>query len=96
MVIDGRNIMQKIEIRVKGQVDQHWSEWFEGLKITHTRAGESVISGSTRSTLIIRSPPTNEFWIWVKKLAIVLIGPETSPKYNVKLKMVPRPTMSLK
>lgn len=37
--------MQKIEIRVKGQVDEHWSEWFEGLKIIHTEAGESVISG---------------------------------------------------
>jgi hypothetical protein len=37
--------MQQIEIRVEGQVDEHWSEWFEGLKITHTKAGESVISG---------------------------------------------------
>jgi hypothetical protein len=37
--------MQQIEIRVKGQVDEHWSEWFEGLKITHTEAGESVLSG---------------------------------------------------
>lgn len=37
--------MQKIEIRLKDQVDEHWSEWFEGLKITHTKAGESVISG---------------------------------------------------
>lgn len=37
--------MQKIEIRVKEQVDEHWSEWFEGLKITHTEAGGTVLSG---------------------------------------------------
>ena len=37
--------MQKIEIHVKGQVDEHWSEWFEGLRITHAGTEESVISG---------------------------------------------------
>jgi hypothetical protein len=37
--------MQKIEIHVKGQIDEHWSEWFEGLNITHTETGESVLSG---------------------------------------------------
>jgi hypothetical protein len=44
-VSDGRNVMQKIEIRVKGQIDEHWSEWFEGLTITHAETEESVISG---------------------------------------------------
>ena len=37
--------MQQVEIRVKGQIDQHWSDWFEGLAITHTEEGETVLTG---------------------------------------------------
>jgi hypothetical protein len=37
--------MQEIEIRVKGKLDQHWSDWFEGLVITHTDNGETVLTG---------------------------------------------------
>ncbi len=32
-------------IRVKGQLDLHWSEWFDGLSITHTAAGETILAG---------------------------------------------------
>ena len=38
--------MQRIEIRVKGQIDEHWSDWFGGLTITHTEEGETVLNGS--------------------------------------------------
>ena len=38
--------MQQVEIRVKGQIDERWSEWLEGLAITHTGEGETVLSGS--------------------------------------------------
>jgi len=37
--------MQNVEIRVKGQIDEHWSDWFEGLTITHTDQGETVLTG---------------------------------------------------
>jgi hypothetical protein len=37
--------MQQVEIRVKGQIDQRWSEWLEGLTITHTMEGETVLTG---------------------------------------------------
>jgi hypothetical protein len=33
------------EIRVKGHLDHHWSEWFEGLMITNLEGGEAVLSG---------------------------------------------------
>jgi hypothetical protein len=32
-------------IRVLGQIDAHWSEWFGGLTITYPQPGEAVISG---------------------------------------------------
>jgi hypothetical protein len=37
--------MQRVEIRIKGQLDEHWSEWFEGLTIAHTAEGDSYLSG---------------------------------------------------
>jgi hypothetical protein len=36
------------EIVVKGQLDTDWSEWLEGLKITHNDRGETIISGPIR------------------------------------------------
>jgi hypothetical protein len=41
-----RRTMQSVEIRVKGQIDEHWSEWFEGLTITHTEQGETILLGT--------------------------------------------------
>jgi hypothetical protein len=38
--------MQQVEIRVKGQIDERWSEWLDGLTITHTTEGETVLNGS--------------------------------------------------
>jgi hypothetical protein len=32
------------EIRVKGHLDQHWSDWFDGLTITH-QDGCTVLRG---------------------------------------------------
>jgi hypothetical protein len=37
--------MQRVEIRIKGQLDEHWSEWFEGLTIAHTAEGDTVLNG---------------------------------------------------
>lgn len=38
--------MLSVEIRVKGQIDAHWSDWFEDLTITHTEEEETVLIGS--------------------------------------------------
>jgi hypothetical protein len=38
--------MQHVEIRVRGRIDEHWSEWFEGLTITHTDQNETVLTGA--------------------------------------------------
>jgi hypothetical protein len=37
--------MQHVEIRVKGRIDQDWEDWFDGLKITYTEQGETILSG---------------------------------------------------
>jgi hypothetical protein len=38
--------MQQIKIRVRGQIDKGWSDYFGGLGIVHTDQGETVITGS--------------------------------------------------
>ncbi len=37
--------MLRVEIRIKGQIAEHWSAWFEGLTITHSDEGETILSG---------------------------------------------------
>jgi len=41
---EGRT-MNWYEIRVQGRLDQHWSEWFDGLAITYDGDGNTVLSG---------------------------------------------------
>jgi hypothetical protein len=38
--------MQSVEIRVKGRIDEHWSNWFDNLAITYTDQDETVLTGS--------------------------------------------------
>ena len=37
--------MLRAEIRVKGRIDEHWSDWFEDLKVTHTEPDETILTG---------------------------------------------------
>ncbi len=46
--------MQKVEIRVKGQINQDWSDWCGGLTITHTGRGETVLTGPVRDQAALR------------------------------------------
>jgi hypothetical protein len=34
------------EIRVEGHLDQHWSAWFDGLSLTRSSDGSTVIRGA--------------------------------------------------
>ncbi len=37
--------MQGVKIRVKGHLDKNWSDWLGAMTITHTKRGETVLSG---------------------------------------------------
>jgi hypothetical protein len=41
---------QQVEIRVKGCIDEQWSEWFDGLTIVHSGQDETVLSGHIRDS----------------------------------------------
>jgi hypothetical protein len=40
--------MQQVEIRIKGHIERDWSPWIRGLVVTHTTAGETVLTGTVR------------------------------------------------
>jgi hypothetical protein len=43
--LSGGRTMQRVEIRVKERIDAQWSEWLDGLAITHTNHNETVLTG---------------------------------------------------
>ena len=38
--------MQRVEVRVKGHIDEHWSGWFEDLTITYTEEDQTILLGT--------------------------------------------------
>ncbi len=36
------------EIKIKGTLDESWSDWFDGLTITHDAAGDTLLEGAVR------------------------------------------------
>lgn len=46
--------MQKVEIRIKGEIDKGWSDWFGHLTITHSSHGDSIFTGSVRDQAELR------------------------------------------
>lgn len=37
--------IQFYEIKVKGHLEEHWSDWFEGMTVTNVENGEALLSG---------------------------------------------------
>jgi hypothetical protein len=40
--------MPYVEIRVKGCLDEHWSEWFNEFKFYHSEANETILKGEVQ------------------------------------------------
>ncbi len=67
--------MQEVEIRVKGQIDRGWSDWFGDLSIDHTQQGETVLAGSIRDQAELRG-----MIFRLADLGLDLISVGTSPR----------------
>lgn len=37
---------RRYEIRLKGHLDARWTDWFEGLSLTHASDGTTMLSGA--------------------------------------------------
>ena len=40
--------MQRVEIRVEGHLDRTWTEWLDGLELTHTGQDETILTGEVK------------------------------------------------
>jgi hypothetical protein len=47
-MIGEKLVMQKVEIRVKGQMDEHWSEWFQDFEILASEENETIMLGEVK------------------------------------------------
>jgi hypothetical protein len=61
---DRRSQVERIELRVRGQLDPDWSEWMQGLTLTPTPQGETIARGTLRDQsavcgLVYRLPGLN-------------------------------------
>ena len=45
MTNEHTNKQPQYEIKVAGQLDSNWQEWFDGLTITRTADGDTLLSG---------------------------------------------------
>lgn len=45
--------MPKVEIRVEGRIDEHWSQWLGDLTITHDSGDETILSGTVADQSVL-------------------------------------------
>jgi hypothetical protein len=46
-------MMQRVEIRVEGHLDQTWAEWLDGFTLAHTERGETILAGNVEDQAAI-------------------------------------------
>jgi hypothetical protein len=45
MLIRRAAMPEYYEIKIRGHLDPHWSDWFAGLRLTHLEGDETLLSG---------------------------------------------------
>ncbi len=57
------------QIRVKGELSPHWSEWFDGMTLTPEANGDTTISGR-----VVDQPALHALLVRVRDLGLVLVS----------------------
>ena len=63
------------EIRVQGQLDSHWSDWFNGLEVTPQENGETLIAGRLPDQAALHGILTKIFDLRLLLLSVRRIAP---------------------
>jgi hypothetical protein len=66
------------EIRVEGQVDSSWSEWFDGLDVTLQKNGETLIAGPIPDQAVLQGILTKVFNLRLPLVSVKRIQPKSS------------------
>jgi hypothetical protein len=64
------------EIRVKGHLDESWSEWFDGLTITNLDSGETVLRGEIVDQAALHGVLSKVRDLNLPLIAVSSVGPE--------------------
>ncbi len=65
-------------IRVKGHLDQHWSNWLEGLSITHLEDGETQLSGYLTDQAVLHGVLHKIQNLGIPLIAVCRVPPDES------------------
>jgi hypothetical protein len=63
------------EIRVQGQLDSNWSDWFNGLDVTPQENGETLIAGPLPDQAVLQGVLTKVFNLKLLLLSVKRIHP---------------------
>jgi hypothetical protein len=66
------------EIRVEGQIDSSWSEWFDGLDVTLQKNGETLIAGPIPDQAVLQGILTKVFNLRLPLVSVRRIRPGSS------------------
>jgi hypothetical protein len=65
------------EIRVQGQLDRDWSDWFDGLDVMPQENGETLIAGSVTDQAALQGILTKVFNLRLLLLSVKRIHPDS-------------------
>jgi hypothetical protein len=68
----------RYEIRVKGHLPQDWSEWLDGLTITHDPNGETILIGPLRDQAALLGVMMKARDLGLTLLSVNRVGTEPS------------------
>jgi hypothetical protein len=72
--------MKQVEIWVKSEIDEDWSDWFGYLTITHTGKGETVLTGTVQDQAELHGILSR-----LAKLGLELVSVNTKYEDNARI-----------
>lgn len=67
-------------IRVKGHLDQAWSDWFEGVTITHLDCGDTLLFGFVADQAALHGLIIKVRDLGLPLIAVAPVEPERDPR----------------
>ena len=69
--------MPRYEIKIKGQIDDQWQEWFDDLDMTLTKEGDTVLCGPLTDQAALHGVLKK-----INNLGLMLISVNPQPQEN--------------